>query len=182
MDQYALDYGLVCRKKISLGAHKMHGFPGKMNTFNLGACSTVSHKRVSSPQMQDPTASSSQETGKPQWTTFVQNQVFAAGESAPDRPPYFSVCRVPGAASATVPQPFSSGPDLAEAQLWSRAESLAASKCLSRQVHPDGGCRVLNLPGFPKQHSFSIKNTCQSQKVHLGPDSQGSPVLCVGCL
>lgn len=137
---------------------------------------------VSLPQMQDPTVSSSQETGKPQWTTFVQNQVFAAGESAPDRPPCFSVCRVPGAASATVPQPFSSGPDSAEAQLWSRAESLAASKCLSRQVHPDGGCRVLNPPGFPSQHSSSIKNTCQSQKVHLGPDSQGSPVLCAGCL
>lgn len=60
--------------------------------------------------------------------------------------------------------------------------SLAASKCLSRQVHPDGGCRVLNPPGFPSQHSSSIKNTCQSQKVHLGPDSQGSPVLCAGCL
>lgn len=47
MDQYALDYGLVCPEKISLSAHKMHGFPSKMNTFNLGACSTVAHKRAS---------------------------------------------------------------------------------------------------------------------------------------
>lgn len=154
-----------------------------MNTFNLGACSTVSHKRVS------------------QLTSAARPYRLLLSGNRQATVDYFctkpSVCswRVRSRQASMflrVPGPWSSishcstalqlRARLAEAQLWSRAESLAASKCLSRQVHPDGGCRVLNPPGFPSQHSSSIKNTCQSQKVHLGPDSQGSPVLCVGCL
>lgn len=151
-----------------------------MSTFNLGACSTVSHKRVS------------------QLTSDARPYRLLLSGNRQATVDYFctkpSVCswRVRSRQASMflrVPGPWSSISHCSTAlQLRARLGRGTAvvksgdSKCLSRQVHPDGGCRVLNPPGFPSQHSSSIKNTCQSQKVHLGPGSQGSPVLCVGCL
>lgn len=60
-----------------------------------------------------------------------------------------SVCQFPRALSALAPQFSSSVTVPAEAQLWCRAESLAASTRLNHQVHPDGGRPALNPRGFP---------------------------------